>query len=907
MNDMFTFFKTKKSVGLANSLMKRDVEIISSSDLFDGDWYLKEYPDVRDAGLNPAEHYLLHGAEENRKPSLHFDGSLYLDLYPDVKASGMNPLLHYLAFGIQEGRFLEQNRNSSSGVIRSRAGDLVQKLWGGFSKSALEELKKIRGNKKYTSTDRIAANYALARWHATQGEWPLTKSHLNRIKVDSVNFYRSKRVKLLLIEANLNLNELSSAQEIIDFALDNKVDADFVCAKSNLLARVMPNESDGERLDALNSIYEHQGLSPIRLLNAEKGLEFGNIAYKSEIPCSFSGPKISVLMPVYNAEDFVHVAVHSILNQTWKNLELIAVDDCSTDRSYEILLELAKSDDRLRVYKNEQNSGAYPTRNKALSFATGDFITVHDSDDWSHPQMLEVQLGAMMSNPKLKLTCSFMARVHPDLSFILRPQRENLDFVHRSYPSLLIRKTDLDLLGEWDAVSANADDELLQRVWALWGKESTLDVLPGVPLSLFLVHENSLTQQKGTSLNSLTFGIRHEYARQAKYWREKHADSGDLIHKRVNQKDPFPIPAGLCPKNWQINREYDLVIVSDLSLLGGTRRCNEGYIKAAINKGMRVGLFHWPRYDLKLAPIDDIYTEFSYLDEVDFLVPEDQVSAEAVLIHHPPILKYEIDAVPGIQTNKLGILVNQSPMQLWSQEPHYYFEEPVIALCEELFGQRPVWIPISPRVQRTLSMSGDYKNVQPECWYPPLSVDLSGKMPNFPTDLGGDRPIVVGRHCRDHWTKWPDNKKELSQAYLADADGISMRFMGGATTAINILDYTPSNWDVEQFDAMSVSDFVNSLDFFIHYTNDDYIEEFGRNIMEAMAAGRVVILPPEYQEIFQDAAVYCRPEEVEESLKKYWSNIDLYRAQAALGYEYVQKNCSLSVIGERIEKFASQT
>ena len=175
MNDMFTFFKTKKSVGLANSLMKRDVEIISSSDLFDGDWYLKEYPDVRDAGLNPAEHYLLHGAEENRKPSLHFDGSLYLDLYPDVKASGMNPLLHYLAFGIQEGRFLEQNRNSSSGVIRSRAGDLVQKLWGGFSKSALEELKKIRGNKKYTSTDRIAANYALARWHATQGEWPLTK------------------------------------------------------------------------------------------------------------------------------------------------------------------------------------------------------------------------------------------------------------------------------------------------------------------------------------------------------------------------------------------------------------------------------------------------------------------------------------------------------------------------------------------------------------------------------------------------------------------------------------------------------------------------------------------------------------------------------------------------------------
>ncbi|MEQ9565176.1 MAG: hypothetical protein RLN85_05070, partial [Pseudomonadales bacterium] len=93
--------------------------------------------------------------------------------------------------------------------------------------------------------------------------------------------------------------------------------------------------------------------------------------------------------------------------------------------------------------------------------------------------------------------------------------------------------------------------------------------------------------------------------------------------------------------------------MSDLSLLGGTRRCNEGYIRAAIARDLRVGLFHWRRYDLRLVDIDDMYTELSYHENVDFLVPEDNVSSKLVLIHHPPILKYEIDAVPIIQAEKL--------------------------------------------------------------------------------------------------------------------------------------------------------------------------------------------------------------------------------------------------------------
>jgi glycosyltransferase involved in cell wall biosynthesis len=902
---MFSFltFLKRGAGSRSGRRFKKDLQIIQATDLFNEQWYLAAYPDVQKSGMSGAVHYLLHGAAENRKPSPFFDGKKYLECYPDVAQAGINPLVHYLQFGVKEGRFLDGSKTGA--VSTDYVNDVVNKLWGGFSGLAVKELEEIGRDLEYTDAERLTANYTLSRWYAALGSWELSRECLARLEKDSAEFFNSKRVQLLLAEAYLNLSNVDSANAVVESALENKLDADFVCAKTNILARELSGNSskDQERLDTLNLIYEHFGLSKINMIDPEKGFVFGNIGYQSD-GCKYqAGPKISVLMPVYNAEAFITVAVHSILGQTWQDLELIAVDDCSTDKSFEILTELAKSDDRLKVFRNEINQGAYPTRNRALSLASGDFITVHDSDDWSHPQMLEIQMGAMMSSPRLKITCSFMGRVRSDLSFILRPQRNNLEYVHRSYPSLLIRRSDLDVLGEWDAVSANADDELLQRARLLWGHNRIKDVMPQVPMSLFLVHEQSLTQQKGTSLNSLTFGIRHEYSRQAKYWREKHQETGNLKHTRTSRKDPFPIPAGLCPKNWPRNDQYDLVIISDLSLLGGTRRCNEAYIKAAIARGMRVGLFHWRRYDLRIVDIADMYTELSYNENVDFLVPEDKVSSKLVLIHHPPILKYEIDAVPDITSERLGVLVNQSPMQCWSESPHYYDEHVVSDLCERLFQQKPVWIPISPRVTRTLRMAGEYPEILPEYWYPPLPYDLASVSPDIPNDLGTERPIVVGRHCRDHWSKWPSDKKPLSQAYLADEAGFSIQFMGGVKTAVKTLGKTPSNWQVKEFDEMPVKEFIKSLDFFVHFTHEDYIEEFGRNVMESMAEGRVVVLSPDFKEIFQEAAVYCEPKDVKTRIQEYWNNPELYSRQAQSGYQYVKENCALSVVEQRLEAF----
>lgn len=785
--------------------------------------------------------------------------------------------------------------------IKLPSKDLEKKLWSGFSIYALQGLYDCFDRNDVKDKDKAKIGFTLTRWHIVNNQWYEAIKGINKIKKYDISLYRSKKVKLLWIESLIALEEYGKAKGLIDYVLDKKLDSDFICALSNLINE-SEKSNDKLRIEQVNKIYIGNDISPLSLLDESKGFVFGNVNCTALQRFRKDDPKISVLMPVYQAEEFIELSINSMLNQTWQNLEIIAVEDCSSDRSWAILQELAAKDSRLKIYRNEKNMGAYTTRNRALSLASGDFITVHDSDDWSHPQMLEKQMEVMLNNESVKITCSYMTRVTPDFKFILRPQRGNLEYVHRSYPSLLIRSEDIKSLGEWDAVSANADDEFIQRARILWGEDSIVDIMQNIPFSFFLVHDNSLTQQAGTSLNSLTFGIRHEYSRQAKFWRDNNKDD-HLNYTRTSKKNPFPIPHGLAPKHWEKNTHYDLILISDLSLLGGTRRCNEGYIKAAAALGWRIGLFHWPRFDLKTAEIANEYTRLSYHENVDFLVPEDEVTAKLVIIHHPPILNFEIDAVPSITCNKLGILVNQSPMQLWSQDPSYYDSNEVTALCERLFNVKPVWIPISPRVIETLNKSGIVDNVYKDTWFPPYNHELDKTSISLPLGFGTNRKVIVGRHSRDHWTKWPKNKDEVKQAYLADKSDVDVLLMGGIQTPKKQIGKIPKNWQAIDFDAISVTEFISKLDFFVHYIHEDYIEEFGRNIMEAMALGKVVILPPDFEEIFGNSAVYAKPNEVYQTIQKMWQNPNLYLKQAEQGYNFVKQNCTLEVVKNNLIDF----
>ena len=106
---------------------------------------------------------------------------------------------------------------------------------------------------------------------------------------------------------------------------------------------------------------------------------------------------VSIIMPSYNTAKFISETIDSVLTQTYTNWELIIVDDCSTDNTDEVVKSFL-SDDRIKYIKNEKNSGAAFSRNRALCEAKGKWIAFLDSDDLWLPEKLEKQIEFMEKN-----------------------------------------------------------------------------------------------------------------------------------------------------------------------------------------------------------------------------------------------------------------------------------------------------------------------------------------------------------------------------------------------------------------------------------------------------------------------------------------------------------------------------
>ncbi|WP_410319630.1 glycosyltransferase family 2 protein [Methanobrevibacter sp.] len=99
---------------------------------------------------------------------------------------------------------------------------------------------------------------------------------------------------------------------------------------------------------------------------------------------------ISVIIPVYNVEEYLYVCLNSVLKQTYQDFEIICIDDASTDSSAEILEYFTQKDSRIRILKNDSNKGPGYSRNKGLKVAQGKYISFLDADDWFSPDTFEI-------------------------------------------------------------------------------------------------------------------------------------------------------------------------------------------------------------------------------------------------------------------------------------------------------------------------------------------------------------------------------------------------------------------------------------------------------------------------------------------------------------------------------------
>lgn len=177
-------------------------------------------------------------------------------------------------------------------------------------------------------------------------------------------------------------------------------------------------------------------------------------------------PKISVLIPAYNAEKYITEAVESILDQSFKDFELIIIDDCSKDGTWKIIQELTLKDNRIKAIKNEKNLGISGTRNKLISLSKAKYIAWQDADDISLPYRLEKQYNYMEINTDVGICGGYLAYFEANKELGIRKypttDQELRKLIFRqspvAQPSAIIRMECFDSVGLFPMASPVAED-----------------------------------------------------------------------------------------------------------------------------------------------------------------------------------------------------------------------------------------------------------------------------------------------------------------------------------------------------------------------------------------------------------------------------------------------------------------
>jgi len=233
-------------------------------------------------------------------------------------------------------------------------------------------------------------------------------------------------------------------------------------------------------------------------------------------------PTITVLLSVYNAENYVGIAIESILKQSFTDFELIAVDDCSTDKSWDIVQQYMKLDSRVIAKRNEVNLGGCKTLNVGLKLAKGKYIARLDNDDWSYPNRLEKQFDFLEAHPDVGIVGGVMeimnqhGEVTGKRKYNISDQEiRNKIFRYSpfSHPLVMIRKSILDKVGSYDPAYAPADDyELYFRI----GNESQFANLPDV-IMRYRVIPSSITFMQTKKMELATINVRNQYSKNPNY------------------------------------------------------------------------------------------------------------------------------------------------------------------------------------------------------------------------------------------------------------------------------------------------------------------------------------------------------------------------------------------------------
>jgi tetratricopeptide (TPR) repeat protein len=254
------------------------------------------------------------------------------------------------------------------------------------------------------------------------------------------------------------------------------------------------------------------------------------------------GPLVSVVISAHNATPTLPLALSSVLNQSWRNIEVLVVDDASTDSTATMIDGFAARDRRVRPLGMRRNGGTYACRNRAVNEARGAFITFHDADDWMHPKRIETEMAAF-SSPSVQAVNSRWFRMNEAGQVRFVPGANPI-YANPSF--LLFRAETLRRLGSYDGVRASADTEMLWRARMVVGADAIV-VLPHI-LTIGAARPDSLTTNSATGMDMFGYNsLRADYHEAYIRWHQACDANGDVPYLAPGATPPYAdrLPAAL--------------------------------------------------------------------------------------------------------------------------------------------------------------------------------------------------------------------------------------------------------------------------------------------------------------------------------------------------------------------------
>lgn len=560
-------------------------------------------------------------------------------------------------------------------VTEGRAAPLAKqyddKLWGGFSRSGLIDLLAIKSNEDLSIPDRTEACYSLARWHAVQGDFTAGLREMTDRR--NINPKLSGKPKQFMVEAFF-LCRLGREEEARALVEQHSKGRSFNPSVELMLANTWNPEVGGAHtaeaeakvLEHLNAVYRHFGLPEIDKRDPDVPLSIDNLRGRDVKPHFDPDNKISVIVPAYNAADTIVTALTSLAEQSWQNLEVLVVDDCSTDDTAAVVETFCAGDTRFRLLRQEVNGGSYACRNRALDEVTGKYVTIHDSDDWAHPHRLACQMAELQTVDR-PYNLSQWVRATTGLRF-RGPWRVSATLFALNMGSLLFEKEVIARVGKWNPVRISADSEFIRRLEVVYGVSRKDCTISPCPLVLGRDEDTSLTQAKATHVSTFYHGLRRTYLEVSESWHRSLQSNGEKNRAHPRAMTDLPFPHSI-RSNKPRATKLDLLLIGNFNMIDSAFQSAMNMLHTAHAAGLQAGIFHYPAYHRDTRqPLNSDVIEFAHGERARIVAAGEKLSSAKVVIFHATPFSHYMDRFPQIDADRVIVAKDQMPARNGEQE-----------------------------------------------------------------------------------------------------------------------------------------------------------------------------------------------------------------------------------------------